>query len=241
MKKVFIGVGHGGSDPGAVGNGFEEADLNLAIALACSSELMRHGVSVRLSRSKDENDTAMEEVRECNEFDPDVAIDIHINSSVGNSGDGAEVFHTIGGGTGKILAENVLNEITKIGQNSRGIKTRTNSEGKDYYAFIRLTKAPANIIECAFINNKNDIKIIDTPEEQKQMGIAIAKGVLKTLGISFKASNKVDNTPNNYSKEAVEWAVSNGILKGDENGDFKLRENITREDALVFLHRALVK
>ena len=34
-KKVFIGVGHGGSDPGAVANGFREKDLNLAIALAC--------------------------------------------------------------------------------------------------------------------------------------------------------------------------------------------------------------
>ena len=27
-KKVFIGVGHGGSDPGAVKNGFKEKDLN---------------------------------------------------------------------------------------------------------------------------------------------------------------------------------------------------------------------
>ena len=30
MKKVFIGVGHGGSDPGASANGFREKDLNLS-------------------------------------------------------------------------------------------------------------------------------------------------------------------------------------------------------------------
>lgn len=35
MPKVFIGVGHGGSDPGAVSNNTKEKDLNLSIALAC--------------------------------------------------------------------------------------------------------------------------------------------------------------------------------------------------------------
>ena len=37
MSKVFIGVGHGGADPGAVANGFKEKDLNLVIALARSN------------------------------------------------------------------------------------------------------------------------------------------------------------------------------------------------------------
>ena len=52
-KKVYIGVGHGGSDPGAVASGFKEKDLNLAIALACKEELARHGVETKIGRSKD--------------------------------------------------------------------------------------------------------------------------------------------------------------------------------------------
>lgn len=181
-KKVFIGVGHGGSDPGAVGNGFKEANLNLAIALACMNELVRHGVDVCMSRTKDENDPASEEVRECNAFNPDLAIDIHNNAG---GGDGAEAYHTIGYGQGEVLAKNILAEMQKIGQNSRGAKTRLNSSGRDYYTFIRSTYAPAVIVECAFVDNKTDIQIIDTAEEQKTMGIAIAKGVLATLGIAY--------------------------------------------------------
>ena len=50
--KVFLGVGHGGSDPGAVANNTKEKDLNLSIALACRDELVRHGVSVKMSREK---------------------------------------------------------------------------------------------------------------------------------------------------------------------------------------------
>ena len=35
MKKVYIGVGHGGGDSGAVANGLKEKDLNLTTALEC--------------------------------------------------------------------------------------------------------------------------------------------------------------------------------------------------------------
>lgn len=188
-KKVFLGVGHGGADSGAVGNGLYEKDLNLQIALACNSELVRHGVNVLMSRTKDEADTLTDEIKECNAYAPDLAIDIHNNAG---GGDGVEAFYHYGGGTGKTLAENVLAEIVKLGQNSRGAKTKKNENGKDYYGFIRSTKAPAIIVECAFIDNATDIQIIDTLAEQKVMGIAIAKGILKTLGITYVAD--VDNS-----------------------------------------------
>ena len=182
-KKVFIGVGHGGSDPGAVANGFEEADLNLAIALACQAELLRHGVIVQMSRTKDENDTLAQEIAECNAFNPDFAIDIHNNAG---GGDGAEVYHGHTDKRDDALATNILDAIKAIGQNSRGLKTRRNANGTDYFGFIRSIKAPSIIVECAFVDNKKDIQIIDTAAEQKAMGVAIAKGVLKTLGIVYK-------------------------------------------------------
>lgn len=182
MPKVFLGVGHGGTDSGAIGNGFKEKDLNLSIALACNDILISHGVTVMMSRTKDENDNITDEIRECNNFKPDLAVDIHNNAS---GGDGAECFYCHLGGKGKILAENILMEIVKVGQNSRGIKTRVNSSGKDYYAFIRETTAPAVIAECAFIDNSIDMQILNSHDKQVNMGVAIAKGILRTLGIPF--------------------------------------------------------
>lgn len=190
MSKVFLGVGHGGADSGAVGNGFYEKNLNLAIALECQNDLVRHGVIVGMSRTKDENDALTEEIKECNAFSPDLAVDIHNNAG---GGDGAEAFHHYGGGKGKTLADNILAEIVAIGQNSRGAKTRKNAQGKDYYGFIRQTKAPAVIVECAFIDNATDIAILDTSAEQKAMGKAIAKGILKTLGIAYVEEKPVVN------------------------------------------------
>ena len=183
-KKVFISAGHGGSDSGAVGNGFKEKDLNLSIALACGDYLKSRGVEVRMSRVKDENDDLNQEARESNAFGPDLTVSIHNNAG---GGDGVEAWYSIVGGLGKTCAENILAEVVKIGQNSRGAKTKKGSGGKDYYGFIRQTKAPAVIVECAFIDNARDIQIINTEPKRVIMGEAIAKGILKTLGIADSA------------------------------------------------------
>lgn len=47
----------------------------------------------------------------------------------------------------------------------------------------------------------------------------------------------LDNTPDAWAKEAVDWAVENKILFGDENGNYKLHDNCTRQEMLVFLDR----
>jgi N-acetylmuramoyl-L-alanine amidase len=145
-----------------------------------------------MSRTKDESDPLSEEIRECNAFDPDYAVEIHNNAG---GGDGAEVFHGISG-LGKPLALNILEEVKAAGQNSRGAKTKKNSSGADYYGWIRNTKAPAVIVECAFLDNKKDVQIIDTAAEQKAMGVAIAKGVLNTLGIAAKPAEPAKPTEN---------------------------------------------
>lgn len=179
-KKVFIGVGHGGSDPGAVGY-LVEKDVNLTMATACRDFLVAYGVDVKMSRTKDENDTVNEEIAECNAYAPDLAVDVHNNSG---GGDGFEVFHTIHGGTGKVLAQNIEKHVKAIGQNSRGVKTRQGNNG-DYYAFIRETAAPAVICEGVFVDTKADAAQADTLAEQQAFGVAYAKGILDTLGLAY--------------------------------------------------------
>lgn len=85
MSKVFIGVGHGGSDAGAVGNGLKEKEVNLSIALHLREELQRHGVTVGISRTVDEDDPTSEEVKECNAFAPEYAVDIHTTPAAGKA------------------------------------------------------------------------------------------------------------------------------------------------------------
>ena len=91
LAKVFLGVGHGGRDPGAIGNGYKESFLNLEIAKACRDVLKAHGVTVKMSREKDENDTLEQEIKEAIAFKPTLAVDIHCNAG---GGDGFEAAAT---------------------------------------------------------------------------------------------------------------------------------------------------
>ena len=205
MSKVFISAGHGGSDPGAVGY-IKEADVNLNMALACRDYLEANGVEVKISRTVDENDDLNEEIRECNEYNPDLAVSIHNNAG---GGDGCEVYHSIFVGKGKTLAENINQELIKIGQNSRGVKTRKSTKGNyDYYGFIRSTKASAVIVECVFVDNKEDAAQADTLEEQKTFGVAIAKGILKTLEIESQNVPQQTTPQNNTPTSNTEYTVT---------------------------------
>lgn len=181
MAKVYIDPGHGGSDPGAV-KYIVERDVNLVMALACRDYLNANGVSTKMSRTSNSTDTGINSMaREANSWGADLVISIHNNAG---GGDGFEVYHTVGGGRGKTLAQNIEAEVKKIGQNSRGLKTRRDTDGTDYYGMIRLTEAPAVICEGVFVDNATDVQIADTTEEQQAFGYAYARGILRTLGIA---------------------------------------------------------
>ena len=195
MPKVFVSPGHGGSDTGAVGF-LVEKDVNLKMVKACADYLVARDVEVLLSRNVDENESLNEKISKCNEFNPDVAVECHNNAGNGN---GFEVYHSIVGGVGKALAQNIEKEIIKIGQNSRGLKTRVGTSGTDYFAFIRQTNCPAVICEGAFVDNVDDAKMIDSDEKCKAFGEAYAKGVLATLGIKDEvADDKINPEQKGY-------------------------------------------
>lgn len=238
MAKVFIGVGHGGNDPGAVGY-LREEDVNLQMALGCEAYLKSKGVEVLLSRYKDENDDLNEEIRECNAYNPDLAVDIHNNAG---KADGFEVFYHHLGGNSIKLAKNIEKYVVALGQNSRGCKVRMNSTGTaDYYGFIRKTNAPAVITEGLFVDNINDVKIADTVEEQRQFGIAIAKGIIDTL-IEMGLYVEKPNIKYEVHIQNIGWQEQkeNGQLAGTEGQALRI-ESIKIHSDIPIRYRAHVE
>ena len=193
-KKVFIGVGHGGSDPGAKSSTFVEKDINLVMALACKRELERHGVTVRMSRTIDENDPVSEEVKECNAFNPDIALDCHNNAG---GGDGFEGFYWKGSADGLRLIQLIETEVKAIGQNSRGVKSG------NHLKFVNSTKCTAVLTEGFFLDNTTDRVIADTTAKQQEFGKAYAKGILKFFGITYKPEAPVANNVDNIYRVQV--------------------------------------
>ena len=221
MAKVFIGVGHGGNDPGACANGLKESLMNLVMAQACNAELVRHGVQVLMSRSKEENDDLSEEIRECNAFKPDIAIDIHNNAG---GGDGFEfiysIFQDYTKGKDLRLGQLIEAEVKAIGQNSRGAKQkRDSSTGRDYFGFIRELVCPSIIVEGCFVDS-NDRFIADTEAEQKAFGVAYAKGILKYFGIPYKPVQ----APVASNTGTTMYRVVTGSFKDKANAEKRVQE-----------------
>lgn len=208
MAKVFLSAGHGGSDPGAVGNGLKEKDINLQIMLACQAELVRHGVTVVCSRTTDAYDPVQQEVREANASGADIAVSFHTNAG---GGDGSESFYYAGSSKGKRLAELCEKHTKAIGQNSRGVKTNN-------LMFTRETTMTAVLCECAFIDTKKDITIVDTVAEQKKFGVAYAKAILEYFGIAYKAAAA---TP---SKKTTMYQVVTGSFSVKANAEARVKE-----------------
>ena len=51
--------------------------------------------------------------------------------------------------------------------------------------------------------------------------------------------NDMATQPSEWAKDACDWAVANGIFKGDETGDMKWQDNVTREQLAVLLKRVV--
>ncbi len=181
-KRVFIGVGHGGSDPGACANGLRESEVNLTMALAMKTALERAGVAVGISRTRDEDDRLAEEIRECNAFAPDLAVEVHNNAG---GGDGFECFISGKNPIARQLAERIEREVKGIGQNSRGVKTST------ALGWVNKVSAPAVLCEGFFLDSPDHL-IGDTAAKQRAFGEAYARAVLAQLGLAQPAKPQPD-------------------------------------------------
>ena len=199
---VCLDPGHGGTDPGAVANGVQEKDLNLAIARACRDELNTYaGVKVVMTRDSDvkiELETRAEIAKNAG---ASVFVSIHNNWAANAGASGSMVFYPNGsyrpdiGNNGRILAEHILNQLVALGLKNNGVKIRNSETGTtyedgslaDYYAVIKHTKKrgiPGIIVEHAFISNGSDVaNHLGNADQLRQLGVADAHGIAEYFGL----------------------------------------------------------
>ena len=228
MAKVFLDAGHGGKDPGALGNGLREKDINLSVALKIGDILKSHGINVGYSRTTDVFVELQDRATMANNFGTDVFVSIHCNAFHDSSAQGVETYSYPGSMSGRNLAKAIQDSIIASGvyTKDRGIKTAN-------YAVLRLTNMPAALVELAFITNPQDADILRN--RQDDLALAVARGMLKNLGIPYKETHKEDkNAPSPWAKEAWEWAKKEGITDGT-----RPKDPATREEVIVMIKNAL--
>lgn len=214
-KAIVLDYGHGGRDSGAYANGVIEKKANLVTGKACKEELEKYDVTVYETRKEDEYLSIEQRCAIANKTNAAYFCSIHHNAG---GGDRAETIHSILGGDSKDMAVCIAKELKKSGQDHVKVYDKKGNGNKDYYGVIRGTKMAACIVEVAFLDNINDVQFVDTIEDQKRNGVAIAHGILDEMGIPYKEQsvNKPNNNKEyekgNYNRKAIIQGTPDGFL-----------------------------
>ena len=199
---VALDPGHGGTDPGASGNGLVEKHLNLKIAQACRDELLNYnGVEVFMTRTGDYAVPLEDRAVLARNAGASLFVSIHINSSTSGSPKGAEIwipnnsnFNSQNRVEGKALAEKILKEIASLGiDTSRGLKQGDNDTYKypdgswaDMFRVLRDCRSfgiTAVLVEHGFISNASDAAFLSNDANLKKLGVADATAIASHLGL----------------------------------------------------------
>lgn len=189
VMTVVVDAGHGGIDPGKVGvNDALEKDINLSIAMKLKKYLEQQDIRVIMTRETDmglyEESDSNKKVRDMKnrlaimeEIKPELVISIHQNSYPEESVSGMQVFYYETSTEGKQLAE--IMQQTMI-ESLKPQKERTAKANNTYY-LLKKTSAPIVIVECGFLSNHTEAKLLVSSDYQEKMAWAIHMGVLRYL------------------------------------------------------------
>ena len=173
--KVFIDAGHGGTDPGALGYGYRESDLNLQVAKKVEAKLKSKGIDVKMSRNSDIFYSLSERAEMANDYGADAFVSIHQNSAEAKSANGIETYYNRKKEEDKPLSNDVQKQIiSQTGANNRGVK---NAE----FTVLVKSKMISALVECGFISNESEVKKLSDSSYQDKLATGIADGIEEYL------------------------------------------------------------
>ena len=187
---IIIDAGHGGRDPGKVGSlGTLEKDINLQISFILKDILEAQDIHVIMTRDTDKDlskttanfkvSDMKERVTLIQENNAALVISIHQNSYTTPEVYGAQCFYHTNSTEGKQLAAIIQNQIiTSTSQT----KIRPIKGNNDYY-LLKHSPVPTVIVECGFLSNPEEEKLLLTEDYQRKIAWAIHLGILQYINI----------------------------------------------------------
>lgn len=174
---VVIDPGHGGENLGGEFEDYTEKEMTIVVAKAMKEELEKYeGITVYLTRTGDQELSLDERCAFAESVGADFMFCLHFNLSEYHTLFGAECWVSAFGenySKGYGFASVEIDLLQELGLYSRGIKTRLNDKGIDYYGIIRHSTErdiPCVLIEHCHLDQENDQPFYDHDEKLKEFG-----------------------------------------------------------------------
>lgn len=187
MTTVVIDPGHGGTDSGASFSGNLEKNFNLSIALKIRDFLQKfYEVNIVMTRESDTTMSLKQRTDLANSINADFYLSVHNNAGRG-SGFESYIYN------GTVPPQNVTEQKVIHDEAMLAVKSKYNiiDRGKKRANFhvLRETAMSAILLEVLFVDNTNDLALLNNPAFIEDVSSGIAKGVAKALALPVKTSS----------------------------------------------------
>ncbi|MGE6261089.1 N-acetylmuramoyl-L-alanine amidase [Heyndrickxia sporothermodurans] len=181
MFKLFLDPGHGGSDPGAIGNGLQEKDVTLSISTKIRDILLNeyNDVSILMSRTGDTFPSLSDRTNAANAWGANYFLSIHINAG-GGTGFESYVYPGVGAPTTTYQTA-IHDEVMKVNQLSDRGKKQSNLH------VLRESNMPALLTENGFIDNANDAAKMKNATWIESVARGHVNGLAKAFNLQKKS------------------------------------------------------
>ena len=193
--RIVVDAGHGGLDGGVCGinSGTKESDINLAISYCVKEKLEDLGFEITLTRktegglygapTKGFKKRDMQKRKEIIErTEPILVLSIHQNFYSSRSVRGGQVFYDAGNEKSTSLGKTLQIFLNELYQTAK-VKPRQAKSGE--YFMLQCTSYPSVIVECGFLSNTEDEKLLCSDGWRNRLAESISSGVMTFLAESF--------------------------------------------------------
>lgn len=188
---IVIDAGHGGLDGGSVGTttGVTERELNLVYAQKLTTLLENFGFDVVNTRTDTgglyesvSDDYKLVDMKKradiINKSNAQILISIHMNKFTDSSENGAQVFFEQNNVDSENLAKSIRDIFVANFENARKLTL-----AGDYYILNNTTPIGV-IVECGFLSNPTEEKLLQDDSYQNKICYSIYSGIINYLGLS---------------------------------------------------------
>lgn len=243
--KLYLDPGHGGSDPGAQGNGLQEKNINLDIALRIRSTLLNgyENVEVMMSRTGDTSKSLTQRTNEANAWGADYYLSIHCNAFNGEAQGYEDFIHSsLSDSSTTARYQDIIHaEVMKVNQ----LKDR--GQKKANFHVLRESSMPALLSENGFIDNAEDAALMKQSSWRQKVAQGHVNGLVKAFNLqakpgedtrtiykviagSFKDKENAEKRVAYLNSRGIESFVDPVTISGEQwyrvqAGAFSIREN----------------
>lgn len=201
---IVLDPGHGGRNEGLTHRGLVEMDMNLVTANAMRDELLQYdNVEVYITNPEKADMSLKERAQYAQSVGADILISLHFNMSENHEMYGSEVWiPSLGLNNSKMhaLGDVFMEQFDEMGFTLRGVKTRLNDDGLDYYGILReSTKLGIQsiLVEHGYADHLRDYDRVNDEADWKALGRSDATAVAKYFGLTSSSLGR------DYSDYAV--------------------------------------